>query len=200
MVLRFCSRIDRRQAVLGMLAAGGAATLPTKTPAAPGPDTEKAYAAFFMGLGDYLFSWGIPHLASKARKFGFETDVFRHTEVKPAWTNIVRKRSEGYKIALVGYSLGNATATYLQLHLAIDLLLAISESSLSQNHPIKKENTRRSVLWYGPDVLSNAGVHDGFDEINYVGSLHLLMPLDPRVVRGVLDELKNLVAPERSDE
>jgi hypothetical protein len=118
--------------------------------------------------------------------------------VKPAWTNIVQKRKEGYKIALVGYSLGNTTATYLQRHLAVDLLLAISESSLGGNHPIKKENTKRSVLWYGPDMLSNAGVHDGFDEINYVEKLHLMMPLDPRVVTGVLDELKSLVTPEKS--
>jgi hypothetical protein len=114
--------------------------------------------------------------------------------------NIVRKRKDGYKIALVGYSLGNTTTTYLQRHLPVDLLLAISESSLGRNRPIKKENTKRSVLWYGPDVLSNAGVHDGFDVTNYIESLHPLMDVDPRVVRGVLDELKSLVAPERRDE
>src|SRR5262249_5396885 len=117
-----------------------------------------------------------------------------------AWTNIVRRRKEGYKIALVGYSLGNTTATYLQRHLAVDLLLAIAESSLGRNHPIMKEHTKRSVLWYGPDTLSNRGLRDGFDEINYIETMHLLMDVDPRVVRGVLDELKSLVAPERRDE
>jgi hypothetical protein len=96
--------------------------------------------------------------------------------------------------------LGNTAATYLQTRLAVDLLLAIYESSLGDNHPIKKENTKRSVLWYGPDPLSNAGVHDGFDEINYIESLHLVIPLDRRVVNGVLDELKGLVAPKRRDE
>jgi hypothetical protein len=56
------------------------------------------------------------------------------------------------------------------------------------------------VLWYGPDLLSSAGVHDGFDETNYIDRTHLLMDLDPRVVKGVLDELKRLVAPENRDE
>jgi hypothetical protein len=200
MALRFCSRIDRRQAILGMLAAGGAAALPAEAPAVPVSDTEKAYAAFFLGQGGYLFSWGIPLMEQEARKLGLATDVFSYTDLQPAWTTIVRKRKDGYKIALVGYSLGNTTTTYLQRHLAVDLLLAISESSLGRNHPIKKENTKRSVLWYGPDTLSNAGVHDGFDEINYIETMHLLMDVDSRVVRGVLDELKSLLAPERRDE
>jgi len=200
MALRFCSHIDRRQAILGILAAGSAAALPAEAPAVPAPDTEKVYAAFFLGQGGYLFSWGIPLLASEARKLGLATEVFSYTDVRPAWTNIVRKRKDGYKIALVGYSLGNTTTTYLQSHLAVDLLLAISESSLGRNHPVNKENTRRSVLWYGPGMLSNAGVHDGFDVTNYIESLHLLMDVDPRVVRGVLDELKSLVAPQSRDE
>ena len=195
-----CSRIDRRQAILSMLAVGGAMVLPAAAPAVPAPDTEKVYAAFFLGQGGYLLSWGIPLLESEARKLGLATDVFSYTDVRPAWTSIVRKRKDGYKIALVGYSLGNTTATYLQRHLAVDLLLAISESSLGRNHPVKKENTKRSVLWYGPDTLSNAGTHDGFDETNYIETMHLLMDIDPRVVRGVLDELKSLVAPERRDE
>jgi hypothetical protein len=197
---RLCSRIDRRRAILGMLAAGAVAALPLEASAVPAPDPEKAYVAFFLGQGGYLFSWGIPLLESGARKLGLATDVFSYTDLTPAWTNIVRKRKEGYKIALVGYSLGNTTATYLQRYLAVDLLLAISESSLGRNHEIKKENTKRSVLWYGPDMLSNAGVHDGFDKINYIDTVHLLMDIDPRVVSGVLDELKSLVTPRTPDE
>jgi hypothetical protein len=200
MALRFSSPINRRGAMFGMLAAGGAAALSLEVPAVAAPHTEKAYAAFFLGQGGYLFSWGIPALEREARQLGLATDVFSYTDVYPAWTNIVRKRKEGYKVALVGYSLGNTTATYLQSRLTVDLLLAISESSLGRNHPIKKQNTKRSVLWYGPDMLSNAGVHDGFDETNYIDNMHLLMDVDPRVVRGVLDELKRLVAPERREE
>jgi hypothetical protein len=200
MALRFCSRIDRRQAILVMLAAAGAAALSAEASAVPAPETGKAYVAFFLGQGGYAFSWGIPHLEAEARKLGLATDVFSYTDLNAAWANIVRRRKDGYKIALVGYSLGNTTATYLQRHLAVDLLLAISESSLGQNHPIEKKNTKRAVLWYGPDMLSSAGVHDGFDETNYIENTHLLMDVDPRVTRGVLDELKRLVAPERLDE
>jgi hypothetical protein len=200
MALRSRSRIDLRQAVVGILAAGAAAAWPAEAPAVLAPAAEKAYVAFFLGQGGYLFSWGIPLLESEARKLGLATDVFSYSDVTAAWTNIVRRRNDGYRIALVGYSLGNTTATYLQRHLAVDLLLAISESSLGRNHPIKKEHVKRSVLWYGPDMLSNAGVYDGFDDINYIDRSHLLMDLDPRVVRGVLAELKSLVAPDRREE
>jgi hypothetical protein len=200
MALRFSSPINRRGALFGMLAAGGAAALSVKAPAVASPHAEKAYAAFFLGQGGYLFSWGIPLLEREARKLGLATEVFSYTDLNPAWASIVRKRNDGYKVALVGYSLGNTTATYLQSRLPVDLLLAISESSLGRNHPIKKQNTRRSVLWYGPDMLSNAGVHDGFDETNYIENLHLFMDVDPRVVRGVLGELKRLVVPQRDEQ
>jgi hypothetical protein len=200
MALWFSSRIGFRRAILGVLAAAAAAAaLPASSRAVPRPPAEKAYVAFFLGQGGYLFSWGIPLLAWEARKLGLATDVFSYDDVTDAWTNIVRRRNDGYRIALVGYSLGNTTATYLQRHLPVDLLLAISESSLGRNHPITKENTRRSVLWYGPDVLSNAGVYDGFDDINYIDRSHLLMDLDARVVRGVLDELRRLLAPRRDE-
>jgi hypothetical protein len=198
MALWFCSRINRRRAIVAMLAAVAALSTgwspAVSAPAKPNP--EKAYAAFFLGQGGYLFSWGIPHLEEEARKLGLATDVFSYTDVYAAWANIVRKRKQGYRIALVGYSLGNTTATYLQQHLTVDLLLSISESSLGLNHPVKKENTKRSMLWYGPDMLSNAGVHDGFDVVNYVDSSHLLMDVDPRVVNGVLHELQSLVEPK----
>jgi hypothetical protein len=199
MALKFGSRIDRRQAVMGLLAAGGTLASPMRALALGVPAPEKSYAAFFLGQGGYLFSWGIPYLASQARGLGMETDVFGYSDVKAAWTKISRKKKDGYKIALVGYSLGNTTITYLQRYLEIDLLLAISESSLGRNHPIKKENTRRSVLWYGPDFLSNAGLKDGFDKINYVDESHLWMDVDARVVKGVLGELKDLVLLERND-
>jgi hypothetical protein len=129
-----------------------------------------------------------------------EADIFEYSAVREAWKNITQKKKDGYKIALVGYSLGNTTITWLQRYLAVDLLLAISESSLGRNHPITRENTRRSVLWYGPDFLSNAGLQDGFDKVNYVNNVHLMMNVDPRVVSGVLDELRDLVQWERDKE
>jgi hypothetical protein len=199
MALRLFLRIDLRRAFLGMVAAGMAVALPVASRAVPTPVAEKAYVAFFLGQGGYMFSWGIPFLESEARKLGLATDVFSYDDVATAWTNIARRRNAGYRIALVGYSLGNTTATYLQSHLPVDLLLAIAESSLGRNHPITKGNTKRAVLWYGPDTLSNAGVNDGFDNVNYVDSSHLMMDVDPRVVSGVLGELRRL-ATERHDE
>ena len=56
------------------------------------------------------------------------------------------------------------------------------------------------MLWYGPDFLSNAGLQDGFDKVNYVVNLHLMMNFDPRVVDGVLSELRDLVQWERDKE
>jgi hypothetical protein len=186
--------------MLGLLAAGGTLASPMHALAVGESAPDKAYAAFFLGQGGYLFSWGIPYLASQAQELGMETDIFAYSDVREAWKKITQKKKDGYKIALVGYSLGNTTITYLQRYLVIDLLLAISESSLGRNHPIKRENTRRSVLWYGPDFLSNAGRQDGFDKVNYVNDFHLWMNVDPRVVTGVLGELRDLVRWDRNNE
>jgi hypothetical protein len=198
--LRLPTRIDRRQALLGLMATAGMLALPMRASAVGVPAPEKSYAAFFLGQGGYWFSWGIPYLASQAQALGMEAEIFEYSAVKEAWKKITQKKKDGYKIALVGYSLGNTTITWLQRYLAVDLLLAISESSLGRNHPITRENTRRSVLWYGPDFLSNAGLQDGFDKINYVSNVHLMMNVDPRVVSGVLDELRDLVRWERDKE
>ena len=188
MTFNVSSRMDRRQAILGLLATGSTLVSPMRATALGVPAPEKTYAAFFLGQGGYWFSWGMPYLASQAQELGVETDIFEYSAVKEAWKRISQKKKDGYKIALVGYSLGNTTITYLQRYLVVDLLLAISESSLGRNHPINRINTRRSVLWYGPDFLSNAGLNDGFDKVNYVADPHLLMNVDPRVVDGVLGD------------
>jgi hypothetical protein len=198
--LRLSSRIDRRQVLLGLMATASTLATPMRASAVGVPAPEKSYAAFFLGQGGYWFSWGIPYLASQAQELGMEADIFEYSAVKEAWKKITQKKKDGYKIALVGYSLGNTTITWLQRYLAVDLLLAISESSLGRNHPITRENTRRSVLWYGPDFLSNAGLQDGFDKVNYVSNFHLMMNVDPRVVNGVLSELRDLVQWEREKE
>lgn len=192
---RFRSHILAPALVLSV----GAVVFPERTAAVEAPTPQKTYVAFFLGQGGYIFSWGIPYLAAQAQNLGIETGIFRYYELRSAWKAISRKKAEGYKIGLVGYSLGNTTATYLQKHLEVDLLLAVAQSSLGRNHLIKKRNTRRSVLWYGPDFLSNAGLKNGFDEINYIYNTHLLMDVDPRVVKPMLDELQDLAQLEKSD-
>ena len=184
---------------LALALSGGAVVSPERATAVEAPTPQKTYVAFFLGQGGYIFSWGIPYLAAQAQNLGIETGIFRYYELRSAWKEITQKKAEGYKIGLVGYSLGNTTATYLQKHLEVDLLVAVAQSSLGRNHLIKKRNTRRSVLWYGPDFLSNAGLKNGFDKTNYVYNTHLLMDVDPRVVKPVLDELYDLAQLEKSD-
>lgn len=157
-------------------------------------DKPKIYAAFFLGQGGYWFSWGVPYLARRALDLGIQAEVYAYSDLQTAWNRIRWMRENGRKIVLVGYSLGNTTATYLQKHFETDLLLAIAELTLGRNHPIDRQNTKRSVLWYGPDFLSRAGVTDGFDATHYVDTTHLLMDVHPNVVSGVVDELKELAA------
>ena len=157
------------------------------------------YAAFFLGQGGYLFSMGIASLARQARASGIEADVYGYTEVDRARTNVGMKRQRGARTALIGYSLGCTTATYLaQLAPATDLVICIAESSLGENHPIDKAKTRRSVLFTGPDFLSDAGEHDEFDRVVGVNVppipifAHLALQFSPTVVDGVLAELAKL--------
>jgi hypothetical protein len=153
--------------------------------------SKGVYTQFFRGKGGPLFSWGIPHMADQAKAFG-PVDVFNYTDVAAAERNLRPMRAFGYKIALVGYSLGNTTTTYLQTLYPVDLLLAIAESTLGQNHPINKKHTKRAVLWYGPGILSSAGTHDGFDETYYIDAMHLWMDVSPTVANGVRAELAKL--------
>src|ERR1700704_5183411 len=120
MALGCSSRMDRRQAMIGLLAAAGALVAPMRALGVGVAAPEKAYAAFFLGQGGYLFSWGIPYLASQAQELGMEADIFAYSDVKQAWKKITQKKKEGYKIALVGYSLGNTTVTWLQRYLVVD--------------------------------------------------------------------------------
>jgi hypothetical protein len=192
--LRLVSRIGLRRAILRLVAVLGTMALLGGTAlATPTPErADKTYVAFFLGQGGYLFSWGIPYLAAQTRELGMEADIFGYSEVSAAWTKIKRKKAAGYRIALVGYSLGNTATTYIQNHMKIDLLLAIAQSSLAPNQSINKQNTKRSVLWHGPDILSNAGVNNGFDKTKYVGDFHPFIDVDPRVTKDVLDELKRM--------
>jgi hypothetical protein len=164
--------------------------------------TSLVYAAFFMGQFGYVFSMGVPMLAAKARAHGITADAYGYTEVDRARVNLGKYRQRGCKLALVGYSLGCTTATYLQTSMPIDLVVCIAESTLGQNHPIN-HNTKRAVLFSGPDFLSSAGQHDGFNKVVEVDALrmpllavpvlsHILIPFTDPVTDGVLAELAKL--------
>ncbi len=150
------------------------------------------YAAFFLGQGGYVFSLGVPLLACRAQNLDIETDVYGYTEIDRAVTNLRAKHAAGRNLALIGYSLGCTTATAIQETMPVDLVCCLAESSLGENHPIVKANTKRSVLFMGPDFLSDAGKTDGFDRIVQTDAIHLWIDFDSTVTDGVLAELAKL--------
>ena len=149
---------------------------------------SKVWAGFFFGQFGAIASMGVVYMASQARKLDIATDTFNYGEVARAAARLDQMRAAGYKIALVGYSLGNTTTTYLQLDRDVDLLLAVAMSTLGANHPIRR--AKRSVLWRGSGVLSSAGGNLGFAVTHDVlGVPHLLMDWTPTVLKGVQAEV-----------
>lgn len=154
----------------------------------------KVYGAFFLGQFGRLLSWGVQPLADEVAALGVETDVYEYKDYAVAWVKIVSMQKIGCKIGLVGFSLGDSSITYLQTKLThIDLLIAIAESSFAQNYAIDKTHTKRSILFHGPDALSNAGLQDRFDEVINLPDLHLWMDTNPRVAQVVKDEFTKLL-------
>jgi hypothetical protein len=151
-----------------------------------------SYCALFMGQFGFMFSQGVYHLARVARSLGVGADVYGYTDGAEAHRAINAQRKKGHKIAGVGYSLGVSTLTELQRRCAFDLVFCIAGSSLGINYPINHENTRRSVLWKGPDILSSAGGDLGFNEVNTTNAWHLFAPSDPPVVASFQRELHKM--------
>jgi hypothetical protein len=159
------------------------------------------YVAAFEGQGGEITSLGIPLIVNKLRAIGVTAEAYAYNAVNDTRTlqHIVSQLRSHAKIGLLGYSLGCTTATWLQTIYKCDLLLCIAESSWGDNHPVNHKNTMRSVLWYGGDWLSNAGLRDGFDVKHPVGGPffvpvlgHLAMDLDPNVVAQVVSEVQRL--------
>jgi len=162
------------------------------------------YAAFIRGQGGFFTSPGIDLLAADARRQGVVADVFNYSDWQ-AVENVIRQNSAmGDKVAVVGYSLGDSTGTYLGTRDKIDLLVCIFESTFGQNYPVNHANVARSVLVHGTGFLSSAGLADKFDrlvevdeplsDIPLIGSLagHLAGQFAPAVVETVLGELATL--------
>lgn len=161
---------------------------------------RKVFCICFRGQGGFFTSFGIDILGGEIRKLGVECEVLNYQDWQTADQLIRQKRAAGYLIALVGYSLGNSTETYLATFEKINLLVAIFESSLGQNYKIIPANVAYSVLYYGQDFLSNAGQEDGFNEKHFVEVTpftipifdHLLGQAERVVIQGTLNLLARL--------
>jgi hypothetical protein len=145
-----------------------------------------------MGQFGFMFSQGVYHLARVARSLGVVADVYGYTDGAEAHRAINVQRKKGHKIAGVGYSLGVSALTELQRRCPFDLVFCIAGSSLGINYPIDKDNTKRSVLWKGPGILSGAGGDLGFNEVNTTNAWHLFAPSDPPVVASFQRELHKM--------
>lgn len=161
------------------------------------------YAAFVRGQGSFLTSPGIDLLAADARRQDVVADVFNYSDWVAIEAVIRQRRGMGDKVAVVGYSLGDSTGTYLGTRDKIDLLICIFESSFAANYPPDHDNVGHSVLFHGPGALSDADV-GRFDEVievpNGVAAIpvlgglvaHLAGQFSPIIVDGVLQRLAKL--------
>jgi hypothetical protein len=156
---------------------------------------KRAYLAAFRGQGGMLTSYGIDRMAARARRIGYEADVYGYRGYTAAHNAIKLRQARGYLIAGLAYSLGVTTLTWLTEYVKFDLALGIAGSNLGQNHRIES-CTGRSVLWRNPrSLLSGAGTGLGFTEIiDFNGVPHLLMDFAPTIVDGVDRELRRLIA------
>lgn len=160
--------------------------------------TQKVAAIFFLGQGGMFFSNSFAAIGLLARQYGVITTIYDYDDFKgETWLKDMAEK--GYRIAAIGYSLGVTMATYLQTIMKLDLVISVAPSTLAENHLINKENTKRSVLFYGTDFLSSAGQHDNYDEKTRVIAgfgipviSHLSIPSNPIVVNGILNELAKL--------
>jgi hypothetical protein len=157
--------------------------------------TNSVYCALFLGQFGETLSWGIEPLAKSLRELGCMADVYDYQNYQQAEARCFAQRKTGAKIALIGFSLGDSTATYIQESMPTDLLICIAESSLARNYKVNKKNTKRSILFHGADFLSNAGLDAGFDKVFELPwyDLHLGADVDPKVFEITQLEVKALL-------
>lgn len=127
--------------------------------------SNNKYCAVILGQGGTATSLGMVHLASLIRDRGIACGVFPYEQWQAVEVVLRQRYGVGDKLAVVTYSLGGSTGTYLGTRDHIDLLMCVFESSFAQNYPVDHSNVAHSVLFHGPGELSDAGLSDNFDEI-----------------------------------
>lgn len=154
----------------------------------------KLFVPCIMGQFSYLFSGGIPIIASRLRGIsGITTETWTYDSVIPIIARCQQYRRAGYSLGAVGFSLGTSTVDYIQQTLPFELIICLAESSLEQTFHINHKLCQRSVLWHGPDFLSDAGGADGFDITLQTPLPHLLIPYSPTIQRDILTRFKALL-------
>lgn len=157
----------------------------------------------FWGAGplfvsEYGGSWtsgGVTEMAKMAADMGYRAECFTFgpNGLDKARAFFEPFYNAGAPLSVLGYSLGNTAATYLQLYNRTKRCLCIAESELAgkNNHQINHSLCERSVLWRNPQsTLSGAGAWQGFDQIINVPHVpHLAMDYWKSVQDGVRKEL-----------
>lgn len=160
----------------------------------------KTLALCFEGQFGPFLSPGIPYISGQLSKIPHVVaKTYHYTGTELAQKDIVQFRKGGYALALIGFSLGCSTITWLQQYYDVDLLCAIAESKLAMNYRINRERTKRSILFYGSDFLSSAGTDDpGFTEKIAVNNTlipiveHLSLDVTQSVISRILAECTHL--------
>lgn len=153
----------------------------------------KVYLAAIMGQFGYITSYGVVRMANAATQLGIAADVFHYDDTDKIAEAVDAHRAAGCLIAGLGYSLGVSALTYAQRTRKFDLVLCVAGSKLGMNYHINKTNTKRSILWRGPGILSGAGGDLGFDMVHDVDAPHLWMDFASEVTSDVEAELKGLL-------
>jgi hypothetical protein len=159
------------------------------------------YAACFFGAGPtgiwawggFITSAGVWRTANRLRAIGIESECFNFNQMYLAEARMTTARTAHRPAGMLAYSLGNSAALWLQTYTPFDLVFSIADSKLGQNYPINHKNTKRSVLWRGPGVLSGAGGDLGYDVVHDSDKVHLLMDFAPEVWQDALAEFSRLI-------
>lgn len=155
--------------------------------------------AVILGQGGWLTSAGIGVLAQRIAAMDVATQTFQYQDWVGAEAFVKARSAAGDKVAVVTYSLGGSTGTYLGTRDKIDLLICVFLSSLAENYPVNKANVAHSVLFIGQDFLSDAN-SGGFDEVVNVTVTPVTIPIldhllgqdEEVVIEGVLSRIAKL--------
>jgi hypothetical protein len=161
----------------------------------------KPYVACFFGAGPtgiwawggFVTSAGVWRTAARLRAIGIEAECFNFNQMQFAEARLTAARNEGRPVGSLAFSLGNTAALWLQQYTPFNVVFSIADSKLGRNYPINHTQTKRSILWRGPGVLSGAGGNLGYDVVHESNKVHLLMDFAPEIWQDAIAEFSKLI-------